>query len=108
MRIIVIILTLGFIIGCASQHATNEDTTDVLVFQGTVTKIENSPIPRSTQNWIITMRVDQILSGEFKGDHFSFRIHSPTKSGLTENGTYRIEASQSQDGYVVNAIQLKR
>ena len=53
-----------------------------LVFEGTVEKIEISPLKRSLDNWIVTFQVNKVLSGDFKGKRFSFRIHSPIRSGL--------------------------
>ena len=105
MNHILMALMLGFMVGCASSPATTANATDILVFNGTVTKIESSTIPQSNHNWIVTMHVDKVLSGNFPDAQFSFRVHSPTRSGLTENGTYRIEASRTGTGYVVDSIK---
>ncbi|MDD4953519.1 MAG: hypothetical protein PHG40_01280 [Candidatus Omnitrophica bacterium] len=73
-----------------------------LTFLGKVTRIENSPLENSNLDWIITVNVNKVLSGSFSGRIFQFRVHSPSKSGLEIGWLYRIEAVQTQDGYVVN------
>jgi hypothetical protein len=90
--------------GCTLQNVKS----DFLVFRGTVTTIENSPVPAALQNWIITMHVDQIEKGNFKGTNFAFRVHSPSKSGLTSNGTYRVTAKVTRDGFVVDEFQWNK
>jgi hypothetical protein len=79
-----------------------------LVFSGTIISINNSPIERSNLDWIVSARVDRIISGEFVGKTFDFRIHSPTKSGLEVGKQYIIEATLSQDGYIVDQYQWRK
>jgi len=67
----------------------------------TVEKVEASPVPESTQNWIVQGRVDRVLSGGFSGKTFSFRVHSPAESGLEVGKQYRVEAKRTKDGYAV-------
>ena len=76
-----------------------------LVFLGTVQSIESSTIPQSRANWVVTFRVDRIQSGEFGGKTFSFRIHSPSKSGLETGRQYVVEATRTTTGYAVDQYQ---
>ncbi len=55
---------------------------DELVFMGTVEKLESAPLEQSNLDWVVRCRVDRIVSGEFSGKAFSFRVHSSSKSGL--------------------------
>ncbi len=79
-----------------------------LVFLGTVEKVEASPLPQSTLNWIIYCRVDKILSGDLPNKTFSFRVHSPVKSGLEVGKQYKIKATRTIDGYTVDQYQWKK
>jgi hypothetical protein len=76
-----------------------------LVFLGTVQSIASSTIPQSLANWVVTFRVDRIESGEFDGKTFSFRIHSPSKSGLETGRQYVVEAMRTGAGYEVDQYQ---
>lgn len=76
-----------------------------LVFLGMVQKIEMSPIPQSSHNWIIHCCADQIISGDFKGSTFSFRVHSPIKSGLEVGKHYKVRAEKKDNDYAVDQWQ---
>lgn len=76
-----------------------------LVFEGTVATIEISPLPESLRNFIIIMRVDRVVQGQFSGKTFQFRIHSPSLSGLKVGKTYTVEAKRTADGYTVDEFQ---
>jgi predicted secreted protein len=78
---------------------------EMLVFEGTVIAIENSPLPKSTQNYLVTMQVNHVLKGQFKGMTFQFRVHSPTKSGLKLKETYTVEAKRFNGKYTVDQYQ---
>lgn len=88
--------------GCSNQ---SKMTVDDLVFLGTVEKLDASPMPQSKSDWVVQCRVDTILAGEFSGKAFSFRIHSPSKSGLEVGKQYKIEAKRTVDGYTVDHYQ---
>ena len=81
---------------------------DVLVFEGTAVSIENSPLPQSTQNYVVTMQINRVVKGQFKGKTFQFRVHSPTKSGLTLKGKYTVEAKRADGKYTVDQYQWMR
>jgi predicted secreted protein len=81
---------------------------DTLVFEGTVAKLEPSPLPDATQNYTITMQVTRVVKGRFKGKTFEFRIHSPTKAGLKLNEKYTVEAKRTKDGYTVDQDQWRK
>jgi inhibitor of cysteine peptidase len=78
---------------------------DTLTFEGTVASIEASPIPQSEQNFVVTMQVDRVVKGEFKGKTFQFRIHSPALSGLKAGQKCVVEAKRTADGYTVDQNQ---
>ncbi len=98
--------------GCASVEESDAGAAKPkpdLVFLGTVQSIESSTSPQSLANWVVTFRVDRIQSGEFGGKTFSFRIHSPSKSGLETGKQYLVEATRTNTGYTVDQYQwMKR
>ncbi len=95
-------LLTGYILGCPTiSQAAQSD----LVFLGTVEKVEASPLPHSSLNWIVQCRVDRVLSGDFQSKTFSFRVHSPVKSGLEVGKQYKIEAKRTKNGYTVDPYQ---
>jgi hypothetical protein len=73
-----------------------------LTFLGTVTKIEAADTGDPRKEWVVTTRVDKVLSGDFSGSQFSFAIHSPAKSGLEMGKQYRIRATGTPEGYIVD------
>jgi predicted secreted protein len=85
--------------------STGAAANDTLVFEGVVASIEASPLPQSTQNFVVTMQVDRVVKGEFKGKTFQFRIHSPALSGLEVGQKRTVEAKRTADGYTVDQNQ---
>jgi hypothetical protein len=79
-----------------------------LTFLGTVTRIEIADTGDSLKKWVVTTRVDKVLSGVFSGSQFSFAIHSPAQSGLEVGKQYRIRATRTRDGYFVDQNQWSR
>ena len=99
---------LVLLAGCATVSEPNSAALAPqpdLVFVGTVESIEASPLPRSLANWIVTFRVDRIEAGDFSGETFSFRIHSPSRSGLESGKQYVVEANRTDTGYKVDQCQ---
>ena len=81
----------------------------VLIFEGTVASAEPSPTDQmSTQNYVITVRVDRVVKGRFEGKTFQFRIHSPAMSGLEVGGKCTVERGAAKDGYTVDQNQWMR
>ncbi|MBA4388249.1 MAG: hypothetical protein C0404_09725 [Verrucomicrobia bacterium] len=101
----IIVLAISAAAGCISKERTNGVAQDVLVFKGTVSTIESSTSPGGRQNWVVNMHVDKVEKGRFEGTNLSFRVHSPSKSGLVSNGTYRVEAKVGQDGFTLDELQ---
>src|SRR5262245_59600304 len=64
-----------------------------LTFLGTVTRIEIADTGDPRKEWVVTTKVDKVLSGSFTGSQFSFAIHSPSKSGLAVGKQYSIQAT---------------
>ena len=80
-----------------------------LVFSGKVESIEISPLKGSRHNFVVKTRVLKVIKGEFKGTHFSFRIHSPAKWQMEVGKVLEVKAQRTRDGYLVDPIQfLKR
>ena len=77
---------------------------DVVLF-GKVQSIQASPLPQSLANWVVTFRIERVDFGEFDGKTFSFRIHSPSKSGLETGKQYVVEATRTRAGYEVDQYQ---
>lgn len=78
----------------------------VLVFRGTVIKI-TGPTADFLQPWVITTRVDKVLSGSFSGRQFQFSVHSPSQSGLNVGKQYTIRATRTKAGYSVSELQWR-
>jgi len=106
MSTLIVIVATGC---CATpdRHASAQAKPD-LVFHGTVQSVAASSIPQSRTNWVVTFRVDRVDSGEFSGKTFTFRIHSPSKSGLTTGKQYLVEATRIGTGYNVDQYQEQR
>ena len=101
-------LSLMFVAGCKTSQAPVTGAMSKkpnLVFLGTVVSIEASTIPRSSANYTVTFNVDKVESGKFDGKTFSFRIHSPAKSGLETGKQYRVRATKTDRGYFVDQYQ---
>jgi hypothetical protein len=98
---IAVILTNVFI---SQTKATTTDN-GKLVFKGTVSSIDISTLPMSMANYVVTMQVNCIVKGEFKGKTFQFRIQSPSMSGLIVGKQYLVEAKRSKNGYTVDQYQ---
>jgi hypothetical protein len=105
----IICLTLlvlqSLIVSCATPVQVAQAD---LIFLGTIEKMEASPLTHSTENWIVHCRVDQVLSGDFPGKTFSFRVHSPAKSGIEVGKQYKIEAKRTTEGYTIDQYQWRK
>jgi hypothetical protein len=128
MRILLLLLSVTGLSGCslledkpsapppaevATASPSNSSTDDTsnpsdLTFLGTVTSIEAADTGDRLKNWVVTARVDRIVSGRFSGGQFSFAIHSPTLSGLEVGKQCRIRATRTQKGYLVDQYQWRR
>ena len=95
------------LISLAAAHSgcETEDHHGDLVFLGTVQKIEISPLENILDNHIVICRVDKVLSGDFSGEVFSFRVHSPSQSGLEVGKQYTIVATRTAEGFDVDQFQ---
>jgi hypothetical protein len=80
-----------------------------LVYEGVVLAIENAPIGirGAFLDWIVRTRVEKVLSGRFEGDAFAFRIHSPSRSGLTVGKRCTVTAVRTESGYTVDENQWR-
>ena len=113
MKTVLMLASLVILLaGCATDHEPRSDAMSRepdLVFVGTVQSIEESTLSQSLANWVVTFRVDRINVGDFDGKTFSFRIHSPAKSGLQSGEQYVVKAIRTDSGYEVDQYQwMKR
>jgi hypothetical protein len=91
--------------GTPSQAGASEAAKPAsLVFRGTVISITISPAD-FLQPWVITTRVDKVLSGSFSARQFQFSVHSPSQSGLNVGKQYTIRATRTKTGYSVDEFQ---
>jgi hypothetical protein len=87
------------------RKPSGEATAD-LVFRGEVESIEISPLPGSPNNFVVTTRVLEVVAGSFSGSHFSFRIHSPSKSRIALGQQLEVRAQRVPAGYRVDPGQF--
>jgi len=78
-----------------------------LTFRAVVERVECSSVGQAGGflDWIVRTRVVEVLAGEFSGDQFAFRIHSPSRSGLEAGVTCTIRAEWTGNGYRVDENQ---
>jgi hypothetical protein len=77
-----------------------------LVIEGRVVSI--GMVNDDLNPWLITVKVEKVLTGRFSEPTFSFAIHSPAVSGLKKGEKYRIEAIWKDGGYTVDELQWRR
>jgi hypothetical protein len=78
-----------------------------LVFRAHVESIECAPLGMrgAFLDWIVNTRVESVISGEFAGDRFAFRVHSPSRSGLVAGMQCTVRATWTGSGYLVDENQ---
>ena len=98
---------VAFVAGIGTAVAADSSKKD-LEFVGTVLLIETVSAPDMLHNFVVTVSVDKVLSGEFSGTTFEFAVHSPARAGLEFGGIYTIKAKWKRGGYVVNEWEIRR
>ncbi len=78
-----------------SQPATSEET----IFLGTVTKIDIGNTRHPVLRWVVTLRIDKVITGELPGETFRLAIHSPSQEGVEPGHQYRMLVRKRGDGY---------
>ena len=76
-----------------------------LVFSGTVADIRPAPLDQSLTSWAVTFRVEEVITGEYDEDYFSFLLHSPDRDFLKTGKRYRVEALKMRNGYLIDPNQ---
>ncbi len=105
-RTITFALTTVLLTGCGDVRSQKDpEATPDLVLLGTVTDLEPAPLSNSPKNWVVTVSVEEVLSGQFDGSTFAFRVHSPSRAGLEVGSQYRILAKRIDQGYLVDEHQ---
>ncbi len=78
------------------------------VFIGTVTELAASALPKSsTQNWLVSTKVEATDSAEFIGKTVQFRIHSPIKSGIVVGHRYRFYTTRIDNFFTVDELKIE-
>ena len=119
MKTMLLVLLMAGVCGCAptrdkpsmepasaspnSASTPSRSNHSDLTFLGTVTKIEAADTCDPLKEWVVTTRVDKVLSGDFSGSQFSFAIHSPVQSGIEVGKQYQIRATATPEGYLVES-----
>jgi hypothetical protein len=78
-----------------------------LVFRAVVESIECAPLGArgGFLDWVVRTRVESVIGGSFDGEHFSFRVHSPSRAGLCAGTRCTVTARWTGDGYFVDENQ---
>jgi hypothetical protein len=78
-----------------------------LTFRAVVEKVECAPIglKGAFLDWVIRTRVLEVIAGDFTGEFFAFRVHSPARSGLEAGVTCTIHAVWTGNGYTIDENQ---
>lgn len=85
-----------------APDGSSTNSPDDLSLTGLVLNIENNPIDDSRDKpWVVRMRVEEIRRGALTGGAFSFRIHSPARSGVAVGSRCVIQATREGSGYIV-------
>ena len=74
-------------------------------FLGTVDRITYSPLVDSDLNWLVSMKVERVISGPDPGPAFSFRVRNPTRDGIEVGRTFRTRAVPSGRGYRIERLE---
>jgi hypothetical protein len=72
-----------------------------------VTQIKAEPLKQSKDNWVVTVAVEMVESGDFTEPTLVFRIHSPSKSMIEIGKRYRIRAKKVKGQYIVQSTDTK-
>ena len=90
-----------------SASSSADRKVDELVLVGTVTKLYPIAAHHSLRRWAVLVRVESVVSGEYRAATFTFTIHSPARAGLRVNRAYLIKATKADGVYVVNEFTLE-
>jgi hypothetical protein len=102
MRVSTLLVALSALASCVTPPDSTKNGT--LVLNGVVNAI--APTSEAAQpSWVITVRVEEVLSGSYSLPTFSFVVHSPAMSGLALGSQYKIVAIETRSGYVVDESQ---
>jgi len=70
-----------------------------VTFLGTVTSVDVGNLNHPYLRWVVTLKIDKVVSGPSPGEGFWFAIHSPSQEGVKVGQRYRITANKNGDGY---------
>jgi len=78
------------------------------VIRGVVTEIFPTGSVEMMSEWGVTVRVEKVESGTYAQPEFKFAVHSPSLSGLLVGEHYKIIATASKSGYIVDDSHIVR
>jgi hypothetical protein len=87
----------------ALNRAAAPKVGDRTTFSGTITGIEIGNVRHPHLLWIVSMKVDEVLSGHRPADPFRFAVHSPSQENLKVGRRVTIRARREADRYVVES-----
>lgn len=78
-----------------------------LVLRVTILAIECSPLGARGRflDWIVKTKIEQVISGDNRGTHFAFRVHSPSRAGLEVGKGCTLTARAVEGGHTVDENQ---
>jgi hypothetical protein len=77
-----------------------------VVLSGTVIGIEAGKTGDPRNQWLVTMRVERVVSGRYPEPELRFAVHSPARSGLSQGKTYTVRVMRAETaGYEVDQYQ---
>ena len=93
--------------GADAAHAAPPPSKD-MVLEGRVTAVKPDGADPSRRS-VVTVKVENVVSGEYSGETLEFTVRGPAQSALKEQRSYTIEAVWTGDGYLVDHVRrLKR
>jgi hypothetical protein len=94
---------------CAPKAPVPPPSDHDLTFRAVIESVEAAPLPdrHIRLDWVVRTRVLEVITGEFHGTHFDFRVPSPSRAGLEVGATHTIHATWTGDGYLVDENQWR-
>ena len=94
------------VLNVGSASTSSPAATSEVLLSGTVIGIEAGKTADPRKRWLVTMKIERVVSGHYPEPELRFAIHSPVKSGLISGKTYTVRATRSEGGgYDVDQYQ---
>jgi hypothetical protein len=103
---ILVIYDLEPLFGASASTGSYQKPADAAVanagevtFLGTVTSVDIGNLHHPYLRWVVTLTIDNVISGDSPGEGFWFAIHSPSLEAVKVGQRYRITAIKDRDGF---------